>query len=183
MATTADFLKSEGRMFGFPPLSSRGLGEGQGLGGHFTHPDDMMTSSQRIMDVNQRMNGYSIDGILGHGRLGPNSLKDMDNIYGNALSPGLHAGTMSPGGYIHANHHGHQMSHHRHPTTAISPVTANGSNNNNNINKLRHNGDGLGGSVNPYQPSTPTASPNTPTAHSNNGMNGHMNSLNASAGL
>ncbi|KAK0051254.1 retinal homeobox protein Rx, partial [Biomphalaria pfeifferi] len=72
MATTADFLKSESRMFGFSPLP-RGLGDGQGLPGHIAHPDDMM--ARGIMDANQRMNCYSIDGILGHGRLGPNSLK------------------------------------------------------------------------------------------------------------
>lgn len=75
MATTADFLKSDGRMFGFPV---RQVGEGQNLGGvpgHHAHPDDMMSPQQRALDANQRMNGYSIDGILGHGRLGPNSLK------------------------------------------------------------------------------------------------------------
>lgn len=69
MATAADFLKPEGRMFGFPV---RQVDESQGLGalpGLLPHPEDMMPSSQRILDGSQRMSGYSIDGILGHGRL------------------------------------------------------------------------------------------------------------------
>ncbi|KAK3779613.1 hypothetical protein RRG08_000083 [Elysia crispata] len=77
MATTADFLKSDGRMFGFSPLG-RPSGEGQGYGGVTGqlpgHPDDLMTS-RSLLDANQRMAGYSIDGILGHGRLGTNSIK------------------------------------------------------------------------------------------------------------
>ncbi|KAI8783602.1 retinal homeobox protein Rx [Biomphalaria glabrata] len=178
MATTADFLKSEARMFGFSPLP-RGLGDGQGLPGHIAHPDDMM--ARGIMDANQRMNGYSIDGILGHGRLGPNSLKDLENVYGNSISPNLHGGTMSPGGYIHNSHH-NQMAHHRHPTAAISPVIASP----NHLNKLRHSGDIHGGGANhPYQPSTPTASPNTPNGVmlGNGGMPGHNNPGHNNPGL
>ncbi|KAH9519204.1 hypothetical protein Btru_074961 [Bulinus truncatus] len=194
MATTADFLKSEARMFGFSPLP-RGLGDGQGLAGHIAHPDDMM-SARGIMDAGQRMNGYSIDGILGHGRLGPNSLKGqfdsvslsslyLESVYGNPISPNLHGGTMSPGGYIHSSHL-NQMTHHRHPTAAISPVIASP----NNLNKLRHNGDLHNNNNNnshPYQPSPPNASPNTPNAvgvmlDNNGGMTNHNNNNSSSGG-
>ncbi|CAG5129851.1 unnamed protein product [Candidula unifasciata] len=150
-------------MFGFPV---RQVGEGQVLGGvpvHGPHPDDMMSSQQRGLDANQRMNGYSIDGILGHGRLGSNSLKDLENMYGTPVSPDVHGGTISPAGYLHANHH-NQLNHlhHNHPTAAISPV--NSSLSSSNINKLRHAGDGL---INNHynKTSAPNTSPNTPSGN------------------
>ncbi|GFO29514.1 Aristaless-like homeobox protein [Plakobranchus ocellatus] len=172
MATTAaDFLKSDNRMFGFSPLSRPG-GEGQGYGGITgqlpVHHEDLMTS-RGLLDVNQRMGGYSIDGILGHSRLGPNSLKDLDGPYGSSVSPQMHGGSISPASYLHnnhislMNHHHHQQQqqsqqqhqhpahaqmqtqhHHHHllhhyPNSAISPVSSSGSSNNNNSNTTTTN--------------------------------------------
>ncbi|GFS17744.1 aristaless-like homeobox protein [Elysia marginata] len=227
MATTADFLKTDGRMFGFSPLT-RPTGEGQGYGGVTSqlpsHPDDLLTS-RGLLDTNQRMAGYSIDGILGHSRLAPNSLKELNGPYGSSsLSPQLHNSNMSPNGYLgnnhlnlmsqhqqrHQQHHqGHHLHHpgqtqqphlHHHlqhyPSSAISPVSSNGSNgnasnNNNNTSKLRLSGERLSCSGNnnnnPYNSPTPTGSPRTPTgmcgnpnasSNSNNNTNNNNNNNN-----
>ncbi|XP_035828226.1 homeobox protein 13 [Aplysia californica] len=143
-------------MFGFSPLS-RSLGEGQGLAGVsvVSHPEDLMTSSQRILDANQRMNGlnyHSIDGILGHARLGQGSLKDIESSYGMSDSPGLHPSSLNTG-YVHGNHGNHPHPHHL--QSAISPVhfsnnpggNSHNNNNNNNSNNSNNN-TGLSSSAN-----------------------------------